>query len=1239
MKFHLSRDLFLKISVVFLGVSGGLLGCGEDGVKKDVAEEAMVVDEVVEVVEVSAGVVPIDFSRQVRPILSDRCFVCHGPDAEARKLNGNDKLALDSFEGATIDLGGYAAVVPGDVENSVLLKRINAHDAKDIMPPADSSMKPLTDKEKDILKRWIEEGANYQKHWAYIPPVRGEKVEVKGVGLIKNEIDRFVLGRLERDGMTLNEETDKATLIRRVTLTLTGMLPTGAETAAFVGDEGEGAYEAVVDRLLKSSRHGEHEARYWLDLARYGDTHGLHLDNYREMWPYRDWVVNAINANKPYNDFVIEQLAGDMLENPTLAQQLATGFVRAHVTTNEGGSINAEVLDRNVKDRVDTFGTAFLGATAGCASCHDHKFDPLKQKEYYQLYAFFNNTQERAMDGNTTTYAPFVRVASDDQQKAEIGKLKKDYEVSKVKYDERMEGLVKAYVEPFGGKFTSVWFDEHFDVGKGVRGRFGWVTDAFVKPSHGGASLMHEAVGNEQIVVEGLRRKYLVGGADVVLIDVHLDANKPARELMVQFHTQQGGWEHRAFWGEDLIAYGKSGTVSRKRQGDLPSSGQWVTLRIKLSDLGLKQGEEITGFALTQYDGLVYWDYCRVVGDGPRGLDVYAEAKEHVWYDDEVPLGGRQVNDGHGWQFVTKGKGKGKGPVKFGAKSARRKAKGRQQHYFMDVDQPFVVYEGDRIFGWVHLDKKDMPEAVQLQFRVGSDWAHRVRIGANKAHGDALGGGANFSVGGLPTGGVWHRIEVGIEAIGLRHGDLINGIAFTQFGGTVYYDKVGVVSVVPRENEYLKSRRVWESMVQSKAFKMPAGLKGVMAKAFGKRSDAEDAQVLGYYLSKVHAVSRDTIREEQGKIDAADAKVKGYEKKLPLSLVAKERDKPRMAYLLKRGAYDHPDKDMKIERDVPAFLPGMPEGMRRDRLGLARWLFLKDHPLTGRVAVNRYWQQHFGVGLVKTSEDFGLQSEWPSHPKLLDWLAVEFAEGGWDVKALHKLIVMSATFRQSSVATVKSYQEDPENRLYSRGPRYRLDAEVIRDIALDLSGLMVEKLGGPSVKPPQPDGIWYSVGYTRSNTVRFKADKGADKIFRRSLYTFWKRTSPPPALQIFDAPTRENCVVRRARTNTPLHALALMNEGQFVLAAKKLAERIVREGGVELGERLRYGFRLVTGRDANDVEFKTLKGLYVSQRKMYLKEPDQAKALVGDGYDAAGHAAMVIVANTLLNLDELITIH
>ncbi len=1242
---HYSSDLLFKAGVVALGVFTGLVGCGEDAGKAAVDGDDIVDGVAVGVGGVDGTVlvkverVAVDFSREVRPILSDRCFACHGPDAEARKLNGNDKLALDSFEGATVDLGGYAAVVPGDVEKSVLLRRINAHDAKEIMPPANSSMKPLTDAEKDILKRWIEEGAKYQKHWAYIPAVRGEKVDVKGEHLLKNEIDRFVLARLEREGLTLNEEADKATLIRRVTLTLTGLLPSKADTAAFLADESEGAYEKVVDRLLRSSRHGEHEARYWLDLARYGDTHGLHLDNYREMWPYRDWVVKAINDNKSYKDFVIEQLAGDMLENPTLEQQLATGFVRAHVTTNEGGSIRAEVLDRNVKDRVDTFGTAFLGATAGCASCHDHKYDPLKQKEYYQLYAFFNNTQENPLDGNASTYAPFVRVPSDVKQKAEMGRLKDEYQVSKVKYDEQMKGLVSDYVEPFVGAFTTSWFDDGLHMGKLVRGRFDWVTDTFVKPSHGEVSLRQEAFGVEQVVVEGLKRKYIVGSDDVVLIDVMVDANNPTKGLMLQYQTQQGGWEHRAYWGENVFTWGTDGTKSRKRMGDLPVAGKWVTLRVKLADLGIKAGEAITGFALTQHDGVVYWDHCRVMGDGPRSLEVYSDANEVIWVDDEIPLGGKKTHDGHGWEWVKKkGEGKDLGPVKFGDRAMKRKAKGLQQHYFTDIDQPFVVYEGDRIFGWIYLDKNDKPEGVQLQFRVGSDWSHRVRVG-EKTHGANLKGGGNFRAGDLPQAGQWYRIEAGIEDVGLRNGDFINGIAFTQFGGTVYFDKVGVESVVPRDEHYLESRRVWESMVRSKAFKMPAGLQGVMAKASDERSEEEDAQVLDYYLSRVHAKSRDVIREEQVKVDAADAKIKGYEKKLPLSLVAKEMAKPRRAYLLKRGAYDHPDKEMKIERDVPAYLPAMPEGMRKDRLGLARWLFMKDHPLTGRVAVNRFWQQHFGVGLVKTSEDFGLQSEWPSHPKLLDWLSVEFAEGGWDVKALHKLMVMSATFRQSSVAKVESYKEDSENRLLSRGPRYRLDAEVIRDVALDLSGLLIDKLGGKSVKPPQPDGLWYAVGYTDSNTVRFKADTGNDKIYRRSLYTFWKRTSPPPALQIFDAPTRESCTVRRARTNTPLHALTLMNEGQFVIASKSLAARIVREGGAELDDRLAYGFSLVTGRAIKAGELKTLKGLYVEQRTIYLKNLDRAEQLVGAGYDTAGHAAMVLVANTLLNLDEVITIH
>ena len=1004
----------------------------------------------------------IDFDRDIRPILSDNCYACHGPD-EAHREGGFRLDRKDSaFGKADSD---EAVIVPGKPELSSLIARITSDDDDLKMPPADST-KSLTAEQIELLKRWIAEGATWQEHWAFIPPVKHEPPKVSQPDWCQNPIDNFILKRLDAVGLKPSPRASKETLIRRLTLDLTGLPPTLAEVDAFINDSSNDAYEKVVDRLLKSERYGENMARYWLDAARYGDTHGLHLDNYREMWPYRDWVVQAFSQNMPFDQFTIEQLAGDLLPQPTEDQIIATGFNRCHVTTSEGGSIAEEVHIRNVVDRVVTTGTVFLGMTFDCTRCHDHKYDPFTQRDFYSMSAFFNSIEGNPLDGNAKDHAPVVKVLTDDE-KNRIAELKQ--KASDVRDEIRQQLTEYRYTEP------------------------------------------------------------------------------------------------------------EAPTETR-----LP------------------------------------------------------EPVEFVWIEDSVPEGGRAQG---GWEFVTKPK-----PVFSGEKASTRTAAGLSQHFFDQAKTPLKIADGDVFFCYVYLDGKNPPNEIMLQFNDGS-WDHRAYWGNDLIDWGKKDSPSRFHKGQLPEKDQWVRLEVPAAEVGLKAGSMINGWAFTQYDGTVYWDKAGIVSKADQTPIY-ESLLVWErDQKAAQAASLPADIKPIVLQEADKRTDAQRKQLLDYFVEHVCAGSRNIFDPLHKAISDADNQVVEIEKAAATTLVYREMKEPKPAYVLNRGEYDQP-KD-QVPRAVPGVLPPLPEGVPADRLGLAKWLTDRQHPLTARVTVNRFWQQFFGTGLVKTAEDFGSQGEPASHPLLLDWLAVQFQDDGWDVHKTLRRIVMSATYQQD--ATVRgATTQDRENRLLSRGPRFRLDAEVLRDQALFVSGLLVEKLGGPSVKPPQPDGLWFAVGYSGSNTVRFKADTGSDKIHRRALYTFLKRTAPAPQMSIIDAPSREACTVRRERTNTPLQALLLLNDPQYVECAHGLAERVLREGGDTAQARATYMLRLCTSRQPGKSEIAELLSVVDDLKTAYMNDPEAATRLIGQtrgqtpnsqqsAEQTAEFAAWVITANLVLNLDEVLT--
>lgn len=815
---------------------------------------------------------PIDFSRQIRPILSDNCFTCHGPDDKQRKAD----LRLDVKELA------LAVIKPGKPDESEFIRRITTGEATERMPPAKSGKK-LTPEQIALLRQWIAQGAKWSEHWAFVKPTRPLVPKVQNRDWSQNSIDAFILSRLEREHLKPSPEADRVSLIRRVTLDLTGLPPTPAEVDAFLADNRPGAYERVVDRLLHSPRHGERMAVDWLDASRFADTHGYHIDSGRDMTLWREWVIDAFNHNLPFDRFTIDQLAGDMEPNATLPQKIASGFNRNHMINFEGGAIPQEYLTAYIVDRVNTTSTVWLGLTIGCAQCHDHKFDPITQKEYYQLFAFFNNVPESGLDGSKGNASPMLRVPTGEQQQA-------------------LDRLAKSIRE----------VDDRLSV------------------------------------------------------------------LNKQISAQLPEWEKSVAASSELL--------------------------------------------------------------------------------------------------------------------------------------------------------------------------------------DAL--------------------------------------------------------------------------------QVPAKIRDILRAASAQRSQTQRTELLTYYRTQLVPEWR-LLSDHAAKLRKDQTEL---EKRIPNTMVMQEMPKPREAFVLVRGEYDK--HGQKVVAGVPGALPPLKASANPNRLELARWLVNPSHPLTARVIVNRYWQLYFGTGLVKTAEDFGSQGDWPTHPELLDWLATEFIRSGWDVKHMQRLIVTSAAYRQSSAISPELVNKDPENRLLSRGPRLRLQAEFIRDQALAASGLLYGMIGGHSVSPYQPPGLWEELA-SRLDGKNWTAQTytqghGLD-LYRRTMYTFWKRTSPPPTLATFDAPDRETCTVRRARTNTPLQALVLMNDPTYVEAARKLAERVMREASGSQ-ERMILGFRLVTGRVPKEKELAVLEKVYDAQLTTF--KPDLAAArkllTVGEAafdptFNPAELAAWTVVANLILNLDETVS--
>lgn len=956
------------------------------------------------------------FNRDILPLLSDNCFQCHGPDDKHRKAD----LRLNQKEGLFASTQEGNIVTPGSPRQSLLFQRITASDPDDRMPPQETK-KSLSPQEIELLGQWIKQGASWQGHWAFIPPLYPEIPSVQRPSWPNNPIDFFILNRLEQAGLRPSPEADRRTLIRRLSLDLTGLPPEPGEVENFVRDSSPNAYEKVVDRLLSSIRYAERMALAWMDAARYGDSSVYHADGPRFMWPWRDWVIDAYAGNKPFDQFTMEQLAGDLLPHPTPQQLVATGFNRNHGTTDEGGAIDEEYRVEYVVDRVKTTSRVWLGLTMECGQCHDHKYDPISQKEYYAFYAYFNQTKDKGMQTRNGNEPPIVELPTPEQER-------------------NLASLASSIQEK-----------------------------------------------QEQRT-----------------------ALQPDADLLATWIVQQ----------------------EKALQFDPPQLSTWHKL-------------------------------------GP--------------FESE------------------------------NADQAFQKDFGPETEASIDLSSSF---DGK---SWEKADHSDR-EAVNLDLPENSAlYLHRTLTSAS-AQSVALSLGSDDG------------IKVWLNGKELLANNARRGVAADQESVTL--------PLVQGENHFLlKINNAGGGSgfyFHIRGSGLPEEIIEVVRIARDQRTDDQTAQLEAYYLQNVSPQGL-ALDEE---IQDLQKKRRQVQDAVVTCMIMQDMEDPRKTYVLNRGHYASPITNEVIEPNVPSVLPPLPEDAPSNRLALARWLVDPQHPLTARVTVNRYWTMLFGTGLVDTVADFGTRGSWPSHPNLLDWLARDFIDNGWDIKRTLKQIVMSATYRQSSRTTSEHMEKDPENRLLSRAPRLRLQAEFVRDNALAISGLLNGKVGGPSTKPYQPPNIWNEVSL--DGNLRYERDSG-EELYRRGMYIYWKRSAPMPSMMAFDAPTREKCLIDRQRTNTPLQALVTLNDVQFVESARLFARRILAEGGDTFRSRLDRAFLIATARPADELRHRVLRGFFEEQKQRFEASPRQAEELLGFGehpsaerIPMAEQAAWTLVANAILNLDEVL---
>tara|TARA_A100001015_G_C15044148_1_gene742185 strand:+ start:1334 stop:4522 length:3189 start_codon:yes stop_codon:yes gene_type:complete len=1029
----------------------------------------------------------VSFNRDIRPILSSKCFFCHGPSEKSRKAN----LRLDLEEEAFKKRDGIAAFVANSLDESEAWHRVISDDPEEVMPPPEFK-KELTKSEIKTIKAWIEQGAKWEGHWAFIPVKKTPEPVTDIPNWVRNPIDSFVLHTHKDKGLSPSPEADRRTLIRRVYFDLTGLPPTPGEINDFLLDHSANAYEKVVDRLMNSNAYAERMTLVWMDASRYGDTSVFHDDGPRDMWPWRDWVLNAYKNNMPFDQFSIEQLAGDLLPEATEAQKIASGFNRNHATTDEGGVIAEEFRVEYVVDRVKTTGNVWMGLTMECAQCHDHKYDPISQEEYFKFYAFYNNNSDPGMQTRRGNTAPMIEIITPERKK-QLDALAQQQEELLTKLDSRKKEMDSQFLK--------------------------WAQEAASKLDENNSAL------EPSDLVAHLPLDDFTDNKTVDLIRETNSCKLNGKAKIIGQAKFGGGIKIE---GNGFLEVNNFGNLEHNQSF---SYGAWV--KIPKDNFG--------GAILAKMDE----------GNDFRGYDLWMEGGK---------VGLHVINK---WPSnALKVVSKAKAPIK------------KWTHLF-------VTYNGNaKVDGVeIYIDGKKQEKATQqdsLSETIITDKPLRLGRRFNSAQ---------------------------------TNGAEIDDVRF-----------------------YSRSLSPLEVQVISNS----DPISPILAITENNRTKAQKEILVSHYFESKDKTYQKIFRQKK---DTEKSLEELRNKKLTSMIMGDNPpNKTRKTYVLMRGQYASPDKSKEILPDTPAFLPPMKEELPKNRLGLANWLMDKDHPLTARVTVNRYWQTIFGRPLVSTPGDFGSQGSWPTHPQLLTWLAKDFIDHGWNIKRTIKQMVMSSTYRQASITRPEHSRKDPLNLYHARAPRFRLMGEFVRDNALAISGLLNRTFGGPGVKPYQPPGLWVEVSL--SGGRRFVRDKG-ENLYRRSMYTYWKRSAPHPGLMAFDTPTRETCTLQRQRTNTPMQALVTLNDDQFIEASRAFAQRILNSPAKSFSDRINWAFEVATGHPADDLRREVLKDAFEYQKEVFTKEPNRADELLKIGetvrdtsVNVQEHATWTILASMILNLDE-----
>lgn len=1155
----------------------------------------------------------VDFNRDIRPIFSDHCYACHGPDQKARKAD----LRLDVKQTVFSALkSGLLAVVPGDSAKSELVRRVTTDDSDDVMPPLKGG-KPLSKKQIGLLDQWVAEGAEWQGHWAYTKPQRIEPPAVQDKSWPRNDIDRFVFNRLEQVDLKPSSEASKEKLARRATLDLTGLPPTVEEIDRFLADESEGSYETLVDRLLESKAYGERQAMFWLDLARYGETQGYHHDAHRDMWRWRDWVMNAFNDNMPFDQFTTEQLAGDLLPNPTPQQIIATGFHRNEMTTSEGGALPEEYAVKYVVGRIDTTARVWMGTSLACAECHDHKYDPIKQTDYYRFFAFFNTIPENGLDRESNPM-PRLELKTPDH---EMRLAQLDAEVA------ALESAQRRLIQETNLTYTADqqrWENEHRE-----RNIDNWLPLLPVQfSSENGADLVARA--DNSITVSGANPaqdtyRVKVQTPNDGISGLRLEALPDSSQV----HGASGRSENGEFILTRVEVSARSANPERaKVQVQAIERGEWWRIGSFGGATSTNLFDENFGpepkpdLSASYYDTRLKWVKVAYLEDGKDYGASLSNGAMYFYHTFEAPVRGlAQLKMG------------GSAGVKVWLNGSLIHSKKANKNGNPDL-VPMPISEGGNSLlikvsasggdgSSFTLDPMFLPvleQSVKIA-AVGAD-ANRGGYEAGGTLDDLIETGWSIDVNGDNAKAphfAWFRFS---ESSGFSEGTELD--VRLIFSAPVPHNTLAHFRLAMTRSNDLNS-----------FLSLPNNIRSLLVVPSSDRTSQTALELQRYYREQFVEEAKNLTKI----LSAKQSERKTFQETIPVSMVMREMEMPRKTHLLIRGEYNNPGE--VVAPGVPEAIFPWAENLPANRLGLAKWLLDPDHPLTARVLVNQFWQQHFGTGLVKTSEDFGAQGESPSHPELLDWLATELIGSGWNMKQMHRLIVTSATYRQEAAGTAQKLEKDPGNRLLAHFPRQRLEAEAVRDLAISVSGLLNSKVGGPSVFPYQPPGLWEQVAF--EGTRKWEQSLGVEN-YRRGLYVYWRRSVPYASFVTFDAPSRETCTVKRPRTNTPLQALVLMNDPVYVEAARTFGSRIIQQGGNTLDEKVEFAFRTCLGRNPTETEQVRIRAAFQEELAHFLERRADANQLVHVGatpppndVDPIELAAWTMISQVLLNLDETIT--